>query len=174
MSVCQYCIAKLICPATTHELVMLADPLNSPEAIEAFVEDLDGPKLGRILSVAKRAEWTIAAARTEARRRIEACDPGSPPGWTLREGAKTREVTDLEETFARLAVDPVINLTAEEMRGACSLSLPTLEQTVSKRSQIPKPKVATLIAEVLGPLVSYGRKAPSLVEQKPELEEAQS
>jgi Protein of unknown function (DUF2800) len=162
---CCYCPARGgICPATTKELIMLADPLNSPEAIEAFIEDLDGPKLSRILSAAKRAEWTINAARQEARRRLECADPGSPPGWTLREGARTREVNDALAAFEIL--NARFEVTQQEMSAACKVSLPEIESTVHKRTGVPKTQVARSITNVLGALITYGRKAPSLVEEK--------
>lgn len=164
---CHYCPAKPICPATRRELAMLSDPLNTQEAIEEYVGDLDGPDLGRILTFAKRAEWTIRAARDEARRRLECADPGAPPGWALREGAKTREVNDALRAFEILNAH--FDVTQAEMSAACKVSLPDLEASVSKRTGIPKARVQVKIADACGPLITYGRKAPSLVEDKPKL-----
>lgn len=173
---CKYCPAKTICPALTHELAMLSDPsLTSEETKEAIAEsagDLDARRLGDYLHTAKRVQWMIDALKDEAKRRIEACDPSAPIGWTLREGAKTREVNDPVRVFEIL--NARFEVTQAEMSAAVKVSLPDLETTISKRTGIPKTRVVMKIADACGPLITYGRKAPSLVEDKPKLVEAQS
>jgi hypothetical protein len=168
---CQFCAAKPICPALTHELAMLSDPsLTSEETKEAIAEsagDLDAKRLGDYLHTAKRVQWMIDALKDEAKRRIEACDPSAPIGWTLRPGAKTREVNDSLKAFEIL--NARFGLTQEEMAAACKVSLPTIETTVAKRTDIPKTRVSLRIADALGPLIVIGQKAPSLVEDKPKL-----
>jgi hypothetical protein len=168
---CRFCPARIICPALTHELAMLSDPSLTPEetkeAIAESAGDLDAKRLGDYLHTAKRVQWMIDALKDEAKRRIEACDPSAPIGWSLREGAKTREVNDPVRVFEIL--NTTFEVSQAEMSAAVKVSLPDLESCISKRTGIPKTRVAMRVADACGPLITYGRKAPSLVEDKPKL-----
>lgn len=167
---CHFCPARGgICPATRNELAMLTDPTASTqESIAEAVKPLTADRLNNILHLAKRAEWTIEAAREEARRRIELNLPDAPPDFELREGAQTREVVNNEQFADLLGGD----LTRTEFFAHCKVSLPAIEATLAKKSRLPKRTVVIRLKNAAGTLISYGRKAASLVERKPALEAA--
>ncbi len=167
---CQYCAAKTICPALAAEVRVVATVSFAKERIGEALALLDGNGLSRLLDIGKRAEWTIAAARAEAKRRLAENSPDAPEGWILSNGAKTADVPNLQNAFGVL--DAMLDVTADEMLAACKgLSLPNLAIAVGRRAGISQKQARERIENALGDLIERGQRAPSLVEAKPEAAE---
>lgn len=102
LEACRYCKAKAVCPEA-RQVALEPAMRNMPEGItpEAIAATLTGKHLGEFLRKAKFAKKVIEACEDDAKRRLEAGE--EVPGWTLKDGRETEEITDPQKVFGKFA-----------------------------------------------------------------------
>lgn len=167
---CDFCDAKTVCP----ERIAWSAPaqaLTRPEPRALTVDEItralsfDGP----LQTATKAMDEYKAHARV-----MLLADGNAIPGWTLKDGSRTCELTcPIPEAAARLQADGV---SPETVLSACKMSLPALETAVYEatpkeergKGGTTKKSVKDEVAAILDGVVEYGRNQPSVVPRKDE------
>lgn len=123
---CRYCPAAGTCPEIKREAGQLVEVHSS--------QITDPTEMALQLSRAKAAK-AMAKAVEEWARSVEyhALRLGQPiPGWEAKDGARRRNLCDLNQAFARCQT---LGISAEEFVGCCTASLPALESLAENRAK---------------------------------------
>jgi CRISPR/Cas system-associated exonuclease Cas4 (RecB family) len=115
---CKYCPAKTVCPEVSTRAVTISQNALPPA--------LSDQKLAELLNQADYIEDYIMALRGEAKNRLTL--GVRVPGWTLKDGRKTRSIADASAAYNLLAD----RMTPEDFAGACKVSVPSLEKAFAK------------------------------------------
>jgi hypothetical protein len=146
---CQFCPARLICPAARSE----AESATLAKVIELPL----GEGAAKLLSQIKRAKSLFAEIEAFYRRLLER-EPGAVPGWLLEPGAVRRSIEDPIKAFEQL----VELFSVQEFLSCCSVSVPELERSLARKKGVPATQTKELFKRVLGNLLVEKRNAPSL------------
>jgi hypothetical protein len=105
---CQFCPARLICPAARNE----ADNATLAKAIQLPI----GEGAALLLSQIKRAQALFKEIESFYKQLLER-DPGAIPGWLLEPGAVRRSIEDPVKAFEQL----VELFSVQEFLSCCSV-----------------------------------------------------
>jgi hypothetical protein len=146
---CQFCPARLICPA--------ARPEAETSALAKVVELPLGEPAAKLLTQIKRAKALFGEIELHYKRLLER-EPGAVPGWILEPGAVRRSIEDPVKVYSRLS-----ELFSVEEFIACSTpSVPDLDRAFGKKTGQPAAKSKESFKRFLGDLLVEKRNAPSL------------
>jgi len=146
---CQFCPARLICPAARNEAekVTLAKVVELPLAEGA----------AQLLAQIKRARSLFLEVESFYKRLLER-EPGSVPGWGLVPGNVMRSIEDPIKAF-----EHVVELfSVREFLACCSVSVPVLERSWARKKGIPASQTKESFKKFLGDRLVEKRNAPSL------------
>lgn len=168
---CRFCKAKAICPALidAREGLKLTAPANKADA-GLWVSVLTDAALSRILPALKPVEWHIEAIRAEARKRLES-NPDAIPGWTLKDGKRVREVSDIGTLTNRLAA---LGISWEAITAECSITLGSTEALVKEQTGKKGKALTEAVNDVLEDCVMVKTCTASLVRTKEQLESVEA
>src|SRR5262249_51066554 len=111
---CQFCPARLICPAARNE----AETATLAKAIELPL----GDGAAQLLAQIKRARSLFLEVEAFYKRLLER-EPGAIPGWILEPGAVRRSIEDPVAALERL----IETFSVSEFLSCCTPSIPDLE-----------------------------------------------
>jgi hypothetical protein len=146
---CQFCPARLICPAARSE----AESATLAKVIELPM----GEGAAALLSQIRRAKNLFSEIEAFYRRLLER-ELGSIPGWILEPGAVRRSIDDPIKAFEQL----VELFSVQEFLSCCSVSVPELERSLARKKDVPTTQTKELFKRFLGNLLVEKRNAPSL------------
>ena len=156
---CTFCRHRATCSALTDEVALVAPDhgelitaLRDPAAIA------DPAIAGQALTVARNVATWAEAVRKAATGLAK--EGATVPGYRLQERRGSRDVTDINEAFARTG------LAAADFLAACKVSLPKLADIYAKACGVPKKQAAAAIETALAGLVKEGTPAVALVADK--------
>jgi hypothetical protein len=146
---CQFCPARLICPAARSEAesAMLAKVIELPL----------GEPAAKLLSQIKRAKLLFQEIESHYKKVLEST-PGAIPGWLLEPGAIRRSIEDPIKAFERL----IETFCVSEFVACCTPSLPDLERAWAKKKGLPAAKAKAEFSRYMNGFISEKRTAPSL------------
>lgn len=121
---CQFCPARLICPAARMEA--------ENAALAKVIELPLGEPASRLLDQIKRARTLFNEVEAYYKRLLETA-PGAIPGWQLVPGDIRRSIADPVGVFEHLAE----TFTISEFLECCSPSVPELEKAFGKKKKLP-------------------------------------
>ncbi len=155
---CRYCPAASACPALNRQAVAMIDKHSSevtdPETMAAYLTTAAQAKLAARTMV-EWADSVLYHALAMARQQ-------PIPGWEIKPGRKVRELTDLNEAFARLKSR---GFTEQEFVTACKASVPTLEATYCAKLATTAKDAKASFAAALGDLIDVKTGNPTMVRQ---------
>jgi CRISPR/Cas system-associated exonuclease Cas4 (RecB family) len=146
---CQFCPARLICPAARNEA--------ENAALAKVVELPLGEEAARLLAQIKRARSLFLEVEAFYKRILEET-PGAIPGWMLAPGDVRRSIENAGAVYEK--VKDLLPL--DEFLSACSVSVPQLEKAWAKKSGVPVTRVREPFKKFLGEFLLEKRNAPSL------------
>jgi len=146
---CQFCPARLICPAARNEAesAMLAKVIELPIGEPAV----------RLLTQIKRAKLLFQEIESHYKRLLER-EPGAIPGWGLVPGNIMRSIDDPIKAFEHL----VELFSVQEFLACCTVSVPELERAWSRKKGLTASQAKESFKKFLGNLLVEKRNAPSL------------
>ncbi len=119
---CRYCKARFSCAerqAQSTELVSLTQSITSPEALLALPPETLSDYLDKTKALSDAIDMIKAAVKIKAGD----SEDNKCGAYELRTFSGKRNVPDINEAFSRISED----VTADEFRGACSISITKLE-----------------------------------------------
>jgi CRISPR/Cas system-associated exonuclease Cas4 (RecB family) len=146
---CQFCPARLICPAARNE----AETATLAKVIELPL----GEPAAQLLTQIKRAKSLFQEIELHYKRLLEV-EPGAVPGWTLEPGAVRRSIDDPFKALEQLSE----LFSIQEFLACCSVSVPELDRSWSRKKDLPANRAKESLKKLLGPLLTEKRNAPSL------------
>jgi hypothetical protein len=146
---CQFCPARLICPASRNE----AETATVAKAMELPL----GEGAANLLTQIRRAQALFKEIESFYRCLLER-KPGAVPGWILEPGAVRRSIADPVKAFEHL----VELFSVQEFLACCTPSVPDLERAWGKKTGQPVVKSKESFKRLLGDLLVEKRNAPSL------------
>jgi hypothetical protein len=146
---CQFCPARLICPAARNE----AETATLAKVIELPL----GEGAAALLSQIKRAKSLFSEIESFYKKLLER-EPGAIPGWLLEPGAVRRSIDDPVKAFEQM----VELFSVQEFLSCCSVSVPELERSLARKKGVPATQTKELFKKFLGDLLVEKRNAPSL------------
>jgi CRISPR/Cas system-associated exonuclease Cas4 (RecB family) len=146
---CQFCPARLICPAARSEA--------QDAALARVIELPLGEGAALLLSQIKRAKSLFSEIESFYRRLLER-EPGAIPGFALEPGAVRRSIEDPIKAFEQL----IELFSVQEFLSCCSVSVPELECSLARKKGVPATQTKELFKKFLGNLLVEKRNAPSL------------
>jgi len=146
---CQFCPARLICPAARNE----AENATIAKVIELPL----GEPAANLLTQIRRAQALFKEIDAFYRRVLER-EPGVIPGWGLVPGNVSRSIEDPVKALAYFAEV----FSVQEFLACCSVSVPELERAWSKKKGVPTYQAKEQLGRLLGSLLIEKRNAPSL------------
>jgi hypothetical protein len=159
-SQCNHCRAIGVCPEAKAAVTALI--------AEGATLDLDGHDLANWLEGCAVAEKVIDFYRTQAKRML-ADDPNAIPGWTLKDGATRREITDPQGAF------DASGLPVEEFMPIVDVPVGKLEtltvdhwQALAREegTELTKTYLKQEFNKTMLPYITTTKNAPSLVRVK--------
>ena len=146
---CQFCPARLICPAARNE---------AENAVLASVTQLPlGEPAADLLRQIRRANALFKEIESYYRRLLER-EPGAIPGWALVPGDMRRSIEDPAKAHAHMAE----SFSVQEFLACCSVSVPELERAWVKKKGVPAGQAKKQFKRFMGNLLAEKRNAPSL------------
>ena len=146
---CQFCPARLICPAARNE---------AENAALAGVAQLPlGEPAANLLTQIRRANALFKEIESYYRRLLER-EPGAIPGWALVPGDLRRSIDDPAGAHAHMAE----LFSVQEFLACCSVSIPELERAWVKKKGQPAGQAKESFKKFLGNLLTEKRNASSL------------
>lgn len=131
---CEWCDFRSRCPeanAASFDVVEQAKGFDLDTPVTP--DELDKIALAeKVLAEFKRARYAQALERLKA-------DPEALPGWRVRPGRRTVEVSDARQAFARLSD----TLEPGDFAEACKVSLPKLAKAFATTTNMTKPSPKT-------------------------------
>jgi hypothetical protein len=146
---CQFCPARLICPAPRKEAENVA--------LTRVTQLPSGEPAANLLTQIRRANALFKGIESYYRRLLER-EPGAIPGWALVPGDVRRSIEDPAGAHAQLAE----LLSVQEFLACCSLSVPELERAWVKKKGQPAGQAKESFKKFLGKLLTEKRNASSL------------
>ena len=146
---CQFCPARLICPAARSE----AENATLAKVIELPL----GEGAATLLSQIKRAQALFKEIESFYRRLLER-EPSGIPGWGLVPGDVRRSFNDPVKVHAKF----VELFSVQEFLACCTVSVPELERAWSRKKGITASQAKESFKKFLGDLLVEKRNAPSL------------
>ena len=146
---CQFCPARLICPAARNE----AESATLAKVIELPL----GEGAAKLLTQIRRAQNLFKEIEAHYKHLLER-DPGAVPGWILEPGAVRRSIEDPVKAFEQL----VELFSVQEFLSCCSVSVPELERSLARKKGVPTTQTKELFKRFLGNLLVEKRNSPSL------------
>jgi hypothetical protein len=146
---CQFCPARLICPAARSE----AQTATLAKGIELPL----GEPAALLLSQTKRAQALFKEIEGFYKRVLER-EPGAVPGWGLEPGAVRRSIDDPVAALERL----IETFSVSEFVACCTPSLPDLEWAWATKNKLAANQARDSLKRLLGDLLVEKRNAPSL------------
>jgi hypothetical protein len=146
---CQFCPARLICPAARNE----AENATLAKVIELPL----GEPAAKLLTQIKRAQALFKEIEAHYKRLLER-EPGAIPGWGLVPGNVMRSIEDPIKAFEHL----VELFSLQEFLACCSVSVPELERSWACKKGVPAIQTKESFKRFLGDLLAEKRNAPSL------------
>ena len=146
---CQFCPARLICPAARNE----AENATLAKVIELPL----GEGAAKLLTQIRRARSLFSEIEAFYRQLLER-EPGAAPGWILEPGAVRRSIEDPIKAFEQL----VELFSVQEFLACCSVSVPELERAWGRKQGISASQAKESFKRLLGNLLTEKRNAPSL------------
>ncbi len=155
---CRYCKAKLVC----EEFKQWAEP--APGELPAPVnESLTPVQLSRILAYRERLKLLTSMMSDAEELTKKALAQGiDVPGWTLKQGSGSRQITDL--LAAKRALSP--HLPPEAFDSACKVSVTTLEKVFKSATGMKGKAASEAFGSSLAGLIEMKPSAPSLAPVK--------
>ena len=146
---CQFCQARLICPAarTEAETATLAKVIKLPL----------GEGAAKLLTQIKRAKSLFQEIESHYRRLLER-EPAAIPGWTLEPGAVRRTIDDPIKALEQLSE----LFSTQEFLACCTPSIPELEKAWAKKKGQTASRAKESFKTLLGDLLTEKRNTPSL------------
>jgi hypothetical protein len=146
---CQFCPARLICPAARNE----AETATLAKVIELPL----GEPAAKLLTQIRWAQALFKEIEAFYKALLER-EPGAIPGWILEPGAVRRSIEDPVAVFERFAQ----TFSVSEFLGYCTPSVPDLERAWAKKKGLPASLAKESLKRLLGDLLTEKRNAPSL------------
>jgi len=146
---CQFCPARLICPAARTE----AETATLAKVVELPL----GENAARLLTQIKRARSLFLEIESFYKRLLER-EPGAIPGWVLEPGAVRRTIDDPVKALEQLTE----LFSVQEFLACCSPSVPDLERAWSSKKGVSASQAKESFKRLLGALLTEKRNAPSL------------
>jgi hypothetical protein len=111
----------------------------------------------KLLAQIKRARSLFLEVESFCKRILER-EPGAVPGWSLEPGAVRRSIEDPIKALERLSE----LFSIQEFLACCSVSMPELERSWSRKKDLPATQTKESFKRFLGDLLIEKRNAPSL------------
>src|SRR6516225_2743955 len=146
---CQFCAARLICPAARNE----AENATLAKVVELPL----GEGAAKLLTQIRRANALFKEIEAFYKRLLER-ETAAIPGWILEPGAVRRSIENPIAVFERL----VETLSVSEFLTCCTPSVPDLERVWAKKKGLPATKAKEQFSRFMDGLISEKRNAPSL------------
>jgi hypothetical protein len=146
---CQFCPARLICPAARNEA--------ENAALAKVIELPLGEPAARLLTQIKRAKLLFREIESHYKRVLER-EANAVPGWILEPGAIRRSIDNPVAALERL----IETFSVSEFVQCCSPSVPDLERAWSKKKGLPVAKARSEFGRCMDRLIMEKRNAPSL------------
>lgn len=162
---CRYCPALGTCAEAQQAALVKVQQLPIPAApsLEQAVSKLPGNKLAAFLDEADFALDVIAAAKAEAKRRLD-LDPDSLPGYRLKPGAVQTTIRDLETVFARFIA---LGGTQQQYLGAMSAGKEKLSNALREATGLKGEALQEKMEQLIAGCTESKQKASSLERVKP-------
>lgn len=156
---CQYCPARIGCPARNEALVVMES-----EAADVTVPVLPDDVLAALVDrwqVVKRLGGELEA---ELKHRIEMAPTfWESRGWSLSEGRKVRNITDVSLVAERLNAAGV---SYQQITAACSIPLKAIDTLTREATGLKGNGLAERVEEILDGAIEVKTTAPSLKRAK--------
>jgi len=146
---CQFCPARLICPAARNE----AENATLAKVIELPL----GEPAARLLTQIRRAQALFKEIESYYKRVLER-EASAIPGWGLVPGNVMRSINDTVKVHAQFAE----LFSVQEFLACCTVSVPELERAWSRKKGITASQAKESFKKFLGDLLTEKRNAPSL------------
>jgi hypothetical protein len=146
---CQFCPARLICPAARYEA--------QNAALAKVIELPLGEPAAKLLTQIRRARSLFAEIESFYRQLLER-EPGAIPGFALEPGVVRRSIENPVKAFEHL----VELFSVQEFLACCTPSVPDLERAWGKKKGITASQAKESFKRFLGELLAEKRNAPSL------------
>jgi hypothetical protein len=146
---CQFCPARLICPAARNE----AENATLTKVIELPL----GEQAANLLTQIKRAKALFQEIEAFYKRVLER-EPGAIPGWSLLPGDVRRSIENPIKAFEQM----VELFSVQEFLACCTVSVPELERAWSRKKGIAAPQAKESFKRFLDDLLVEKRNAPTL------------
>lgn len=165
---CDYCPAKLHCPALTGEQRTVISSVSAVQDTVEAVLGLSIDDLTKILGVLRRGRALFDAAEKRAISILRE-NPHAIPGWQLSEDTFTSSVEDVQKAFELLSG----HMKPEEFASACKVKITELEKVFHKATGgISKKASKQTLRSILGPVIVPKRRSGSLQKASNDLEAA--
>jgi hypothetical protein len=146
---CQFCPARLICPAARNE----AENATLAKVIELPL----GESAANLLRQIKRARSLFSEIETFYKQLLER-EPGAVPGFILAPGDVRRSIENPIKAFEQM----VELFSVQEFLACCTVSVPELERAWGRKKGSAAPQAKESFKRFLGDLLVEKRTAPSL------------
>jgi hypothetical protein len=146
---CQFCPARLICPAARNE----AENATLAKVIELPL----GEPAAKLLTQIRRAQALFKEIESFYKRLLER-EPGAVPGFTLAPGDVRRSIENPIKAFEHM----VELFSVQEFLACCTVSVPELERVWGRKKGVAASQAKESFKKFLGNLLVEKRNAPSL------------
>jgi len=147
---CNYCPGKAFCPEAKETSLITKKPPSFPE--------LSNADLVWFLDRCKLADRVIAAAKKEARARLEA-DPEALGGrWFLKKGRRKRTIANANTAYGRMQGV----FTPEQFASVAKIQIGALEEAYKKATGLKGKAADDGLTELLGDVLEVSLTEPSL------------
>lgn len=154
---CNYCRAKLICPA--YKELFLKVAVKTPAEI---IAEMPAEQLGMFADAVKLASGDFGKdVMAEVKRRVEA---GTMPGWKLKPTGSLSVITDPMKAYGILNAHA--GMTSKEFMSACKVSTKELADIVQKSKGCSLAKAKAEVKELLASVIEKKPKSDSVTREK--------
>ena len=160
---CQFCPAKLRCPAAVGVLEELSKMSSTHPTGTTVSHGTPPEEIARILDMSKVAGMVISSAKTVARDTLIA--GGTIPGWKLEPGGKTRDLGNAAQVYDALSAAGLIDqpyFIAE----CVNVGIGDTEKAIAKFKSIKLSEAKKALKDATSHIATEGQKKPSLVKDE--------
>lgn len=164
---CQYCRAKLICPAFRAAMTTGIAPFEpsgdlTKAAREAWVEERLGscshPDLERVYNAVRFAGFIKNAVQDEMRKRIER---GDMAGYVLGKPTDSRKIANVRRAIALLSLSKISN--REQLLDLCSMPIGDVEEIYRKATGATWKDTRDKINKILESVIETEERLPKII-----------